>query len=129
VREEGGAYRRCPNRRGCPAQSIEWLSHFASRGAMDIEHLGYKTVIALADRGWLNDPADIYAITPERLAELPGFKDRSISNVLTAIEGSKDRPLWRLLTALNIRHVGGTIAQLLARAFLSTAALATASLE
>jgi DNA ligase (NAD+) len=129
VREEGAAYRRCPNRRGCAAQSIEWLSHFASRGAMDIEHLGYKTVIALADRGWLNDPADIYTLTAERLGELPGYKDRSIANVLAAIEGSKDRPVWRLLTALNIRHVGSTIAQLLARAFLSTTALATASIE
>jgi DNA ligase (NAD+) len=96
---------------------------------MDIEHLGYKTVIALADRGWLNDPADIYTLTAERLGELPGYKDRSIANVLAAIEGSKDRPVWRLLTALNIRHVGSTIAQLLARAFLSTTALATASIE
>ncbi len=117
VRAEGEAYRRCPNRRGCPAQSLEWLAHFASRGAMDIEHLGYKTIMALIDKGWVQDLADIYALTPDQLGELPGFKDRSISNLIGAIEGSKDRPLWRLLTALNIRHVGVTVAQTLARAF------------
>jgi DNA ligase (NAD+) len=96
---------------------------------MDIEHLGYKTVILLLDRGWIEDPADFYALDAERLGELPGFKDRSIQNLLGAIEGSKDRPLWRLLTALNIRHVGGTIAQLLTRAFPSLTALREASVE
>ncbi|MEX2459253.1 MAG: NAD-dependent DNA ligase LigA [Actinomycetota bacterium] len=117
VRKEGEAYWRCPNRRGCPSQNIEWLFHFAGRGAMDIEHLGYKTGILLMDRGWVTDPADIYALTAEQLAELPGFKDRSISNLMQAIEGSKDRPLSRLLVALSIPHVGGTVAQLLAREF------------
>ena len=96
---------------------------------MDIEHLGYKTVMLLLDRGWLEDPADVYGITQEQLAELPGFKDRSISNLLTAIEVSKDRPLWRLLTALNIRHVGSTIAQMLARAFPSVDQLREAAPE
>ncbi len=129
VRKEGEAYRRCPNRRGCPAQSMEWLAHFASRGAMDIEHLGYKTILLLLDRGWVQDLADVYAITPEQLADLPGFKERSISNLIGAIQGSKDRPLWRLLTALNIRHVGSTVAQLLARAFPSVDALREATVE
>ena len=129
VRKEGEAYWRCPNKRGCPAQSIEWLSHFASRGAMDIEHLGYKTVILLLDRGWVEDPADIYALTAEQLAELPGFKDRSIRNLLDAIEGSKDRPLWRVLVALNIPHVGSHVAQVLARAFPSVDALRAAGVE
>jgi DNA ligase (NAD+) len=116
-------------RRLLAAQSLEWLSHFASRGAMDIEHLGYKTVHLLAERGWLEDPADIYALTSERLAELPGFKERSIQNLLDAIQASKDRPLWRLLTALNIRHVGSTVAQQLARAFRSVPALREAGVE
>jgi DNA ligase (NAD+) len=129
VRAEGEAYRRCPNRRGCPAQSMEWVFHFASRGAMDIEHLGYKTGVLLMDRGWVEDPADIYAITPERLAELPGFKEKSIQNLMDAIEGSKDRSLWRLLVAMNIPHVGGTVASMLARAFPSVDALAGASIE
>jgi DNA ligase (NAD+) len=129
VRDEGGAYWRCPNTRGCPSQSIEWLFHFASRGAMDIEHLGYKTGLILMEREWVRDPADIYAITAEQLAELPGFKERSIENLLRSIEASKDRELWRLRVALNIRHVGGTVAQLLARTFLSTARLEEATVE
>jgi len=84
---------------------------------MDIEHLGYKTVMTLLDKGWIEDPADIYSLTREQLAELPGFKEKSIDNLMRAIEGSKDRPLWRLLVALNIPHVGGTVAQMLTRRF------------
>ena len=128
-RKEGEAYRRCPNKRGCPAQSIEWLFHFAGRGALDIEHLGYKTGLALMDRGWVQDPADVYSITADHLAELPGFKEKSISNLMTAVEASKDRPLWRLLNGLNIRHVGATVAQVLARAFPSIDELKGATLE
>src|SRR5207249_872066 len=123
VRREGEAYWVCPNRRGCPSQGSEWLFHFASRGAMDIEHLGYKTGILLLDRGWVADPADVYFVTDEQLGELPGFKEKSVANLRAAIEGSKDRPLWRLLVAINIRHVGGTVAQLHARHFPSIEAL------
>jgi DNA ligase (NAD+) len=129
ARREGEAYWRCPNRAGCPAQSVEWLSHWASRGAMDIEHLGYKTVIALLERGWVKDPADVYSLTAEQLAELAGFKDKSIENLMTAIQGSKDRELWRLLVALNIPHVGWHVAQVLTRAFPSIEALKGASVE
>jgi len=129
VRKEGEAYWRCPNRRGCPSQNIEWLFHFASRGGMDIEHLGYKTGLLLIDRGWVEDPADIYAITDEQLAELPGFKDKSISNLRRSIEAGKDRELWRLLVALSIPHVGGHVAQVLADAFGSIDTLKDASVE
>jgi len=129
VRREGEAYRRCPNKRGCPSQSIEWLFHFASRGAMDIEHLGYKTGIALLDRGWVQDPSDVYSLTAEQLAELPGFKEKSINNLLSSIEASKDRELWRLLVALNIPHVGGHVAWVLTRAFPSIDLLQRASVE
>ncbi len=129
MRKEGEAYWRCPNRRGCPSQGIEWLFHFASRGAMDIEHLGYKTGLLLIDRGWAADPADIYSITDEQIGELPGFKERSIANLRASIEGSKDRPLWRLLVGLNIPHVGAHVAQVLTRAFPSIDALAAASVE
>jgi DNA ligase (NAD+) len=127
VRPEGEVEWRCPNRRGCPDQGLEWLFHFAGRGAMDIEHLGYKTVMLLMERGMIEDPADIYGLDAERLATLPGFKDRSISNILEQIESSKDRPLWRLLVGLNIRHVGEHVAQVLARAFGSIDALAAAT--
>ncbi|MGH2711069.1 MAG: NAD-dependent DNA ligase LigA [Actinomycetota bacterium] len=124
-----GAYWKCPNKAGCPSQNIEWLFHFASRGAMDIEHLGYKTGMALIDRGWISDPADIYSITDEQIAELPGFKDKSISNLRASIEGSKDKELWRLLVALSIPHVGGHVAQVLADAFGSIDALQKVSAE
>jgi DNA ligase (NAD+) len=129
VRREGEAYWRCPNRAGCPSQSVEWLFHFASRGAMDIEHLGYKTGMALLDRGWVKDPADVYSLAADQLAELPLFKEKSIDNLLTAIEASKDRELWRLLVGLNIRHVGAHVAQVLTRAFPLIDQLAAASIE
>jgi DNA ligase (NAD+) len=129
VRREGEAYWRCPNRRGCPSQNIEWLFHFASRGAMDIEHLGYKTGMALIDRGWIKDPADVYSLSEEHLAQLPGFKEKSISNLMRSIESSKDRPLWRLFVALSIPHVGSHVAQVLADAFSSIDALQDASVE
>ncbi|MEA2521068.1 MAG: ligase [Actinomycetota bacterium] len=129
VRAEGEADYRCPNKRGCPDQGIEWLFHFAGRGAMDIEHLGYKTVMLLLERGLIEDPADIYSLTAEQLGELPGFKDKSITNILEQIDASKDRPLWRLLVGLNIRHVGTHVAQVLADAFRSVDELADATAE
>lgn len=129
VRPEGEKDHRCPNKRGCPMQGDEALFHFASRGAMDIEHLGYKTVMLLRDRGWVEDPGDIYSLTAEQLGELPGFKEKSIRNLLASVEASKDRPIWRLLVGLNIRHVGEHVAQVLARAFPSVDALAAASEE
>ena len=127
VRGEDEADYRCPNKRGCPSQGIEWLFHFAGRGAMDIEHLGYMTVMRLLEAGLIEDPADIYALDAEKLGQLPGFKDKAIANVLEQIEVSKDRPLWRLLVGLNIRHVGTHVAQVLARAFGSIDAIAEAS--
>src|SRR5206468_1809096 len=117
LHNEDEADYRCPNKRGCPSQGLEWLFHFAGRGAMDIEHLGYMTVMRLLEKGLIEDPADIYSLDAEKLSQLPGFKDRSITNVLEQIEGSKDRPVWRLLVGLNIRHVGGHVAQVLAGAF------------
>ena len=68
VRAEGEADYRCPNKRGCPSQGLEWLFHFAGRGAMDIEHLGYMTVMRLLEKGLIEDPADIYALDADKLA-------------------------------------------------------------
>jgi DNA ligase (NAD+) len=127
VRPPGEADYRCPNKRGCPSQGIEWLFHFAGRGAMDIEHLGYMTVMRLLEKGLIEDPADIYALDADKLEQLPGFKDKAITNVLDQVEASKDRPIWRLLVGLNIRHVGAHVAQVLANAFGSIDALAAAS--
>lgn len=126
VRREGEADHRCPNKAGCPSQGQEWLFHFAGRGAMDIEGLGYMTLMALIDEGFVQDPADIYGLTADQLSQLDGFAEKSISNLLTQIEGSKDRPPWRLLVGLNIRHVGTHVAQVLAGAFGSIDALMAA---
>jgi DNA ligase (NAD+) len=129
VRKEGEAYWRCPNKRGCPLQNVEWLFAFASRGAMDIEGLGYKTGGLLLDMGWIQDPADVYSLTAEQLQQLPLFAEKRIENLLAAIEASRDRPVWRLLVALSIPHVGSTVARLLAQSFVSIDALAAASEE
>jgi len=129
VRPEGESATRCPNTIGCPAQRWGTLLHFASRGAMDIEHLGDRTVLALIDAGKLHDAADLYQITTEDLAELPGFKDKSIANLLGAIQASKQRSLAALLVGLSIRHVGGTVATLLANRLKSLEAIAAADEE
>jgi len=128
VRAEGEADHRCPNT-GCPSRNVEWLFSFASRGAMDIDGLGYMTGIQLLERSLVRDPGDIYALGAQDLEQLEGFAERSISNLLAAIERSKDQPVWRLLIALNIRHVGGHVAQVLARAFGSIDAIASATIE
>jgi DNA ligase (NAD+) len=129
VRPQGEADWRCPNKSGCPDQSVEWLFHFAGRGAMDIEGLGYMTGMALLNKGFIQDPADIYRLTAEQLSQLEGFAEKSIENLLRAIEASKERPLWRLLVGLNIRHVGSHVAQVLASASRSIDALAAASAD
>ncbi len=120
---------RCPNRKGCPSQTVEWLCHYGSPDAMDIEHLGYQTVSTLAERGWASDPADLYALTATQLLQLPGFGAKSAQNLSEAIAASKARPLWRLLVGLNIRRVGAHVAQLLAERFVSLQTLAAASLN
>jgi DNA ligase (NAD+) len=129
VRGEGEADHRCPNKAGCPSQGQEWLFHFAGRGAMDIEGLGYMTLMALVGQGFVQDPADIYALTADKVWQLAGFADKSVANLLAQIEGSKDRPLWRLLVGLNIRHVGSHVAQVLGRAFGSIDALLSSTVD
>ncbi|MDQ3958068.1 MAG: NAD-dependent DNA ligase LigA [Actinomycetota bacterium] len=106
VRQEGEAVARCTGI-DCPSQRVERLFHFASRGAMDIEGLGYKTIIWLTERGLLRDVADIYSLTPSDFEGQEGWGEISIKNLMTAIEGSKTRPLPNLLIALGIPHVGG----------------------
>jgi DNA ligase (NAD+) len=113
VRAEGEAATRCLNIYGCPAQKRERIFHFASRGGMDIEGLGYQTIIALIERDYLIDVSDIYFLTREQLAELEGFGEKSIDNLMKAIEASRTRPLAALLRALGIPHVGGTASELL----------------
>ena len=84
---------------------------------MDIAHLGERTASELLERELISDPGDIYALTPDDIAKLAGFKDKSITNLLEAINASRDRPIDRLLYGFGIRHVGATAARLLADAF------------
>jgi DNA ligase (NAD+) len=113
----------------CGAQRLARIEHFASRGAMDIEGLGERTVQQLLDAKRIDDPSDIYRLTPADLEGLEGFGSISIRKLLDAIEASKERPLANLLFGLNIRHIGGTMAGVLARAFGSLDALLDASEE
>jgi DNA ligase (NAD+) len=129
VRRDDEADWRCPNRKGCPAQGARWLFYFGSPDAMDVEHLGYQTVAALMERGWVSDPSDLYALDLERVGALPGFGEKSARNLIEAIAASKDRPIWRLLVGLSIRRVGSHVAQILAKRYRSVDGLAAASLE
>ncbi|MEY2455694.1 MAG: ligase [Acidimicrobiaceae bacterium] len=127
-RVEGESDTFCVNR-DCPARTVGWISHFASRGAMDIEGLGERTVYQFAELGLLADPGDIYGLDWDRVRELAGFGELSIANLQQAIEASKSRPLGDLITGLNIRHAGGTVARLLARSFGSLDRIMDASAE
>ena len=117
VRPEGEAVARCTGGFDCPSRVREWLFHFSSRGGMDIEHMGYKTIDLLLANGYISDPADIFTFDPGKLLDHEGWGEVSVSNLARAIESAKDRPVARLLTALGIRHVGGTVARTLVRHF------------
>jgi DNA ligase (NAD+) len=135
AREDGGVDWRCPNTRSCPAQLRERIFHLASRAALDIEMLGYEAVVALLDAGLLTDEGDVFALNPDTLRQSPFFvnKDGSLGasalTLLANLEETKKRPLWRILVALSIRHVGPTAARALAREFGSLDAIAAASQE
>lgn len=122
---EDGANVRCVNL-ACPAQVLARLSHYASRGAMDIAGLSTKTLQKLLDKGLIRTIPDLYDLTPEQLTPLEGFGERSAQNLVAAIARSKTQPLERLLVALGLPHVGARTAQLLARAFGSLEALQAA---
>lgn len=128
VRPKGEAVRRCPNEQ-CPSRNVEALFHFAGRGAMDIEGLGYKTIIALWEQGIIQDPGDIYSISRDQLLELPLFADKKADLVLSSIEASKQRGLTRVLVGLGIRHVGFPTARALVQEFGSLTAIGEASEE
>jgi DNA ligase (NAD+) len=114
VRLPGESDTYCVNDQ-CPGQRVQRISHFASRGAMDIEHLGERTVGQFVKAGLLHDVADIYSLDFDRVAEFEGWGETSIANLRAAIEASKQRPLANLLVGLSIRHLGGTGSQILAR--------------
>jgi DNA ligase (NAD+) len=116
VREEDEAAHRCINI-NCPAQVQERIVHFASRGAMNIEHLGEKMVAKFFEKGLLKTVADIYRLKAQELVEMEGLGEKSARNLIDAIARSKKATLPRFLNALGIRHVGESTAQLLAEHF------------
>jgi len=115
-READVAMAYCPNL-ACPARNLESLRHFVSKGAMDIESIGERMCEQLVQAGLVKTFPDFYALTREQLLALEGIKEKSADNMLKAIEASKQRPLSRLLFALNIRYVGEKSAQLVAQHF------------
>jgi DNA ligase (NAD+) len=127
-RAEGEVAVRCANP-GCAAQARRRIEYFAGRTAMDIEGLGEAMVTQLCDAGLVNDVADLYTLTAEQLLPLERMGEKSVSNLLSAIDASRNQPLWRLLAALGIPHLGVTVARTLAASFGTLDRLAAASEE
>ncbi len=123
VRPEGEKVARCTRGLACPSRLREWLFHFTARGGMDIEGMGYKTIDLLLSEGLITGPADIFFLQPDALLGFEGWGEISVNNLMKAIETARDRPIGRLLVSLGIRHVGGTVARILAREFGSLEAL------
>ncbi len=119
--KEADADIRCPNARSCPAQLRERLFHLASRGALDIDVLGYEAATALLQAGVVRDEGDVFDLDADRLAGVPLFRRKNgeltanAAKLLAALDAARNRPLWRVLVALSIRYVGPTAAQALAR--------------
>ncbi|MEN8113733.1 MAG: NAD-dependent DNA ligase LigA [Actinomycetota bacterium] len=124
---EGEAKAKCTGGYACPSRLREHLAHFAGRGAMDIEGLGYKTVDLLLTEGLVDDAADIFTLQPDDLLGREGWGEVSVRNLLAAIDDAKDREVGRLITGFGIDHIGGTVARVLARRFGSVDALSAAS--
>lgn len=128
TRVEGEVAVRCPNRM-CPAR-LKWrLKHYASRDAMDIDHLGQSTIDKLTDQGYIDSIADLYKLKKADILQLEGFKEKSAENLIESIEKSKHQRLSRLIYGLGIRHVGKYAAQILATRFHSIQSLAKADTE
>lgn len=132
---EGDVDIRCPNSQSCPAQLRERIYYIGSRAALDIDVLGYEAAQALLDSKLIKDEGDLFSLDEKKLARSEFFvkKDGSLGanaeKLLTALEEAKARPLWRVLVALSIRHVGPTAAQALAREFKSVNSITKASTE
>jgi DNA ligase (NAD+) len=131
--QEGDADLRCFNGQSCPAQLRERLFHLAGRGAFDIEVLGYEGADALLSAGVIRDEGDLFGLTEEQLLQTELFRTKAGElsangrKLLANLQTAKDRPLWKVLVALSIRHVGPTAAQALAREFGSLERIQSAS--
>jgi len=127
-RDDDEVVSRCPNV-ACPAQLEGHLRHYASRSAMDIEGLGSKLITQLVEKEMVRDLADLYKLTAEQLVELERMGEKSATNLVEALVGSRTRPLHRFLNGLGIRHVGERISEVLAHNFGSIDALREATEE
>ena len=127
VKPEDSVWTICPNRRGCPGQNFQLVKHF--RGAMDIEGLGEKNALRFLDEGLITDPASIYDLTWEQIAELEGFGETSAKALVTEIERSKQSPFSRVLYALGLPGIGWVNATSIAEHFGSIDALIDADTE
>lgn len=128
VRLDGEVALRCINPK-CPAQIREGLIHFVSRDAMNIEGLGEKVITQLFEKNLIHDVADLYKLKKEQLINLERMGEKSVTNLLNAIQSSKNNSLERLLFGLGIRHVGQKAAKILAQHFKTIDCLASASIE
>lgn len=128
-REEGGAVSRCSGGLVCQAQLTQSIIHFASRKAMDIEGLGDKQIEILVEKGWVKTPADLYKLTAERLLSLDRMGQKSVENLLNALEKSKSTTMPKFLYSLGIRQVGEATARDLSLHFKTLDTLSAASLE
>lgn len=128
IKPDEEAMHRCTNT-ACPSQSLERIKHFVSRDAMDIEGVGDNLCQALFKAGLVEDVADLYELSREKLLSLEKMADKSVANVLNSIELSKNKPLARVIFALGIFHVGEEYAELLAKRFCGIDGLANASKE
>jgi DNA ligase (NAD+) len=133
--KEGDADIRCPNARACPAQLRERVFHVAGRGALDIEGLGYEAAVALLQAGVIADEGDLFTLTEDDLLSTELFRTKAgglsanATRLLANLDKAKAQPLWRVLVALSIRHVGPTAARALATEFGSLDAITSASTE
>ncbi len=128
VRDEGAAATNCVNF-GCPRQIRGRIEHFAGRTAMDIEFLGEKNVDRFVSAGLIEDVSDLYRLDFDKILEMPGFQEKSVDNLRSAIEHSKSRPLGNLIFGLRIPEVGQVNAALLASSFQTMERIIGASVE
>ncbi len=128
VKPEGEVAAHCVNA-ACPARLVRQVEYFASRGAMDIEGFGSRLAEIFVERGLLHDVADFYYLQRDAILNTEGFDVTRTDNLLASIAASKDRPLWRLIAALGIGNVGGTVAQLVSKEYRSLDRLMAATQE
>jgi DNA ligase (NAD+) len=129
VRKEGEANHYCMNDKGCPPQIKGKIEHFIQRKALNIENLGTETIDMFYQKGLVKTPADLYDLAYENLLGLDGFKEKSIQNILSGVEKSKQIPFKQVLFGIGIRFVGATVAEKLASYFNNIDALAKANQE